>query len=412
VSGLPPERESEDDGRVSDLDLVLWGATGYTGRLVAGYLSRRAPEGLRWAIGGCDRTRLETLRTELGDQAAVVVGDSLDPASIDAIVQRTRVLATTVGPFARYGTPLVEACAAHGTDYCDITGEVQWIRGNVDRLHDQAVESGARIVHCCGFDSIPSDLGVWMLHEHLQREHGRGLSSVRFYVMNMRGGFSGGTVTSMLDLLEQASGDLALRRMLANPYALNPEGQREGPDRPDQQGARYDAALGRWTAPFVMAAINTRIVRRTNSLLGYPYGREFRYGESVVAPRRLAAQVISLGLKATVLGGLFGPTRWLMRRLMPKPGQGPTPAAREAGFFKILLAARSDGESPLEVRGRVGGDSDPGYGETSKMLAESALCLALDELPARAGILTPASAMGTALIERLRATGMIFEIED
>ncbi len=395
---------------VKRYDLVIWGATGFTGKLVAEYVARHAPAEMAWAIAGRNRGKLEAIKTALGADCGVEVGESLDRTSLDAIVSRTRVVASTVGPFARYGTPMVEACVQHGTDYCDITGEPQWIRENIDRLHSKAEASGAHIVHCCGFDSIPSDLGVWMLHDHFRRVHGSRLVSARGYVAKIKGGFSGGTIASILNLLEQASADKTLRRVVSDPYALNPEGERQGPDRRDQQGARYDESVGRWTAPFLMAAINTRIVRRSNALLGYPYGREFRYRESTLTAGRMQARVVAAGLAATMIGGSFGPTRWLMRKFLAAPGQGPSAEEREQGRFELRFHGSGEGDPAPEVRGRVIGGSDPGYGETSKMLAESALCLAFDSLPKRGGILTPASCMGESLLARLRAAGMLFEI--
>ena len=400
------------DQALADRDLLLWGATGYTGRLVARHLADHAPAGLRWAIGGRDRSKLQGLREEIGADVEVVLGDSLDPASMEEAVRPTRVVISTVGPYARYGTTLVEACVSQGVDYCDITGEAHWIRDNIDRVHGQAVESGARVVHCCGFDSIPSDVGVWMLHDHLRSVHGRRLAAAQFLLVKIKGGLSGGTAASMLNLMERAGRDPHVRGVLSDPYALNPEGERRGPDGPDQHHARYDEESGRWTAPFLMAGINTRIVRRTNALLDYPYGREFRYAEVVAARGRMQAQLTSLGLKAMILGGFFAPSRWLMRRFLPNAGEGPSPEAREAGFFEIRLRGQSDGPAPLRIHGRIRGEHDPGYGETSRMLAESGLCLALDELPTRAGILTPAACMGAALLKRLRAAGMTFEVGD
>jgi short subunit dehydrogenase-like uncharacterized protein len=393
-------------------DLILWGATGYTGRLVAEYLARHVPSGLRWAIGGRDRGKLDELRARLGSGIDVVTGDGLDAESMGAIARQARVVASTAGPYDRYGTPLVEACVKHGVDYCDITAEVQWIRGNIDRLHGRATETGARIVHCCGFDSVPSDLGVWMLHDHLRRKHGGRLASAKLYVMKIRGRISGGTAASLLDLLELAARGTEVRRMLADPYSLNPEGERSGPDRSDRRGAYRDETLDRWTAPFVMAGINTRVVRRSNALLGYPYGRDFRYAESVACRSWLQARSIALGFTAMILGGLFAPGRWLMRRILPAPGQGPTEQQRESGCFEIQLLGRSDDEPARRVRGKVRGERDPGYAETAKMLAESALCLALDDLAERGGILTPASCMGEQLIGRLRAAGIAFEVND
>jgi short subunit dehydrogenase-like uncharacterized protein len=400
---------------VHDLDLIVWGATGYTGRLVAAHLATRAPQELRWALGGRDAQKLTRLRDRVAPGAEFVTADALDPDSIDAVARRARVVVSTVGPYARYGTPLVEACVRHGTDYCDISGEPQWIRANVDRLHERARESGARIVHCCGFDSIPSDLGVWLLHDHLQRRRdGARLARASFYVRKLKGGFSGGTVASMLNLLEEASRDRALRRLLYNPYSLNPDGERRGPDGPDQRGPRFCEALGRWTAPFVMAGINTRIVRRTNALLGYPYGRDFRYEESMLARGRFGATLLSLTVGAMTVGGLLAPTRWLMRRFLPAPGQGPSERARRAGFFEILLrgyaVTKAGAPSPEQLEATVAGDLDPGYGMTSIMLAESGLCLAVDEPSSAGGILTPAAAMARPLLDRLRETGMRFEV--
>ena len=397
----------------ADLDLILWGATGYTGRLVAEHLARRAPSGLRWAIGGRDAARLAELRETLAVDIETVVGDSLDASSMRRVASRARVVASTAGPFARLGTPLVEACVAAGTDYCDITGEVHWVRSLIDRLHVAARESGARIVPCCGFDSIPSDLGVWMLSQQLHRKHGARLVEARMLVRRMRGRVSGGTVTSLLELLEGAARDGALRRLLADPYSLAPRADHKPRVPSDQRGARFDAAFGRWTAPFIMAAINTRIVHRTNALLDYPYGREFRYSEALATSGRLQAQITALGLGLLIASGSWGPTRGLLRRFLPAAGSGPTPEERESGCFEILLlgrgAAAAETDPPIEVRGKVAADLDPGYGQTSRMLGESALCLALDPSGADGGILTPASCMAAPLLERLRATGMRFE---
>lgn len=393
---------------MSRYDLVLWGATGFTGTLVAEYLAREAPSGFDWAIGGRDRRKLAELAARLGEPG-IVVADARDGDAMRDLAESTRVVASTVGPYARHGTPLVEACVAAGIAYCDITGETHWIRDNVDRLHEPARASGARIVHCCGFDSIPSDLGVWMLHDALTREHGRALRRADYYLTRVRGGLSGGTVASMFELIERAASDRELRRVLVDPYALNPPGERSGPDRPDQRDARE--VDGRHTAPFVMAAINTRIVRRTNALLDYPYGREFRYSEATSLPSRAAARRTALLLKVAMIGAALAPTRWLMRRFAPSPGSGPSREERENGRFRIEIDAESDGDPTLSLLGRVGCDADPGYGATSLMLGESALCLALDRPEGPAGILTPAAAMARPLLERLRRAGMRFDVE-
>jgi short subunit dehydrogenase-like uncharacterized protein len=398
-----------------DLDLVLFGATGFTGQLVAEYLAKKRPA-LRWALAGRSREKLERVRDGLAalDPATrdlpILVGDGLDPAAVDAIARRARVVCTTVGPFARYGSALVGACAEHGTAYCDITGEAPWIRTMIDAHHARAVATGARIVHCCGFDSIPSDLGVLLLHEHLAAQ-GKRLGEVHFRVVKIKGGPSGGTIATMLDMMENA-GDPAVRRALGDPYALDPDGSSRGPDQRDAMGPRRDADTGRWAAPFVMAAINTRVVRRSNALAEHAYGRDFRYDEGVDTGRGARGFAGALGMSAAIVGGLaavaFPPARRLAMRFLPAPGQGPSRAEREAGGFRIELRATTTGGEKLV--GVVEGVNDPGYGETSKMLGESALCLAEDPLPARGGILTPATAMGMKLVDRLRAAGMTFRV--
>ena len=403
-----------------DFDLVVWGATGFTGRLVAEYLFGRYGAGgdLRWAMGGRSESKLEQVRAGLGEGAEkvpILVGDSHDPASLQAIVTRARVVCSTVGPFARYGSELVAACARHGTHYCDITGEVQWMRRMIDAHEGTARESGARIVHACGFDSIPSDLGCLFVHDAMRQAHGHPCEEVKLRVRRAKGGFSGGTAASMLNALEEALGDRDVRRVLGNPYSLNPDGERSGPDGPDQRGAAWDPDVDSWTAPFVMAAINTRVVRRSNALSGYAYGREFRYGEAVMTGRGPAGWARAVGLTAG-LGGFMtiasmSPGRALLRRLaLPKPGEGPSREKRESGFFDLLLVGKGGG---AEVRARVRGDRDPGYGATSKMLGESAVCLARDagDLRVAGGFWTPASSMGSRLIDRLRDNaGMSFDL--
>lgn len=390
------------------LDLLVWGATGFTGRLVTEYLAKHAPTDLRWAIGGRDAGKLDALRSALGLALDTHVADGLDSSSMDALAARTRVVATTVGPYAKYGGPLVAACVRNGTDYCDLTGETTWIRRVIDEHHTHAARTGARIVHCCGFDSIPSDLGVWMMHDAMTAA-GRRVAKVRYVLHPSPAGVSGGTVASLLGVLEELR-DPAVRRVLADPYALNPEGERRGPDGPDPTRPRFDRDVGLWTGPFLMAAINTRVVRRSNALLGYPYGRDFRYSEVQATKSRAGAWKLAAGLGVLASVGVTKPGRGLLRRFTPSPGEGPSKARRERGWFHVELVAEAHDEPPLKLHGHVRGVQDPGYGETAKMLGESALCLALDDLPLRGGVLTPASCMGAALVERLRAAGMTFEV--
>lgn len=409
-------------------DVVLFGATGFTGRLVAEYLVPRAAGlGLRWALGGRDREKLEALRRELATIDAraadlpILVADVRDPSSLAAIARDTEVVCTTVGPYAKYGTPLVEACVEHGTDYCDLTGEVTWIRRMVDAFHDRARTSGARIVHCCGFDSIPSDLGVHLLQSHAVAEHGAPCGRARLYVGKSRGGVSGGTIASMMGIADEVKRDPGVRKVLFDPYALHPEGERHGPHAPDPRGVAWDDEAQAWTCPFVMGAINSRVVRRTNALDGWPYGRDFVYDEVMAFPRGAKGAAIATGVTAGLVGFLaaaaLGPTRALLERtVLPKPGEGPSRETRERGCFELRLLGHGvdpDGR-PFRVEARVEGKSDPGYGETAKMLAESATCLALDgpSLDVEGGILTPAHTMGDRLVDRLRKAGMVFDAHD
>ena len=408
-------------------DIVLWGATGFTGRLVAEYLTERLTEtGLRLALGGRNREKLEALRARLSGRwpaasdLPLVVADSRDQAALETIAASSEVVCTTVGPYAKYGRELVAACVETTTDYCDLTGEVPFIRDMIDRHHEPAISTGSRIVHCCGFDSIPSDLGTLMLYGSMTGDAGATVDRVTLVLGATSGGFSGGTVASLVNVVEEAAADRSVRRIVTDPYALNPEGERQGPDGPDLSGPRWDPDLGRWTGPFIMAAINTRVVRRSNALLGWRYGRDFRYAEVTGFPRgfkgRIGATMVSGGLGAFVAALSWGPTRSLLKKtLLPAPGEGPDRNARESGFFKLSLHGRgttADGE-PIHAVARVAGHRDPGYGETAKMLGESALCLALDgaDLDSPGGVLTPASAMGMRLIDRLRRAGMVFDVD-
>ena len=407
-----------------EFDVVLWGASGFTGRLVAEYLLEHHGAGgpLRWALGGRSLVKLEQVRREIGAAAGVdtaalpiVVADAADDAAIEDIARRARVVCTTVGPYARHGTPLVAACVARGTHYCDLAGEVQWMRRMIDAHQTGAAASGARIVHACGFDCIPSDLGVFFLQEEMKSRHGVASPRVKYRVKGFSGAASGGTIASMMNMLEEAGRDPTVWRILGDPYALNPEGERGGPDDGDQMGPAWDAEFGEWTGPFVMAAVDTRIVRRTNALLGYPYGRDFRYDEATLmgsGPVGLAKAVgMTAGLGGVMGAMRLGPVRRLAAGRLPKPGEGPTREQREKGYFDVRLWAQHPTDPTKSLRARVTGDRDPGYGSTAKMLAEAALCLANDELPVGGGFWTPAAAMGTALLRRLRASaGLTFEI--
>ena len=387
-----------------DLDVVVFGATGFVGRLTAQHLARHAPIGTKIALGGRSLTRLESVRAELGVDWPLVVADTGDPAALRAMAERTTVVATTVGPYARYGLPLVQACAAAGTHYADLAGEVLFVRDSIDAHHEAAVASGARIVHACGFDSVPSDLAVLLLHGE-----GGELEATTLLLASARGGFSGGTIDSLRNQVEVSKADTSLKRVAADPYALSPSRA----DEPDLGGEgdsvlpRRDDLLGRWVAPFVMAPFNTRIVRRSNALQDWAYGRRFRYTEVMgVGPMPVApvlASAVSAGLVGLGLGMAFRPARLVLDRVLPKPGQGPSEQTRENGHFRTQTHARTaDGRHLVAT---VAAKGDPGYAATAVMLGQSALSLALDELPGGGGVRTPATAMGTALVERLRAQG-------
>ncbi len=403
-----------------EFDVVVFGATGFTGALVAEYLARQYGIGgdLKWAIAGRSEAKLAEVKSGLGEAAAdlpTLLADSFDSEALSALAARTRVVLTTVGPYALYGSNLVEACVEHGTHYCDLAGEVQWIRKMIDQHHERAGETGARIVHCCGFDSVPMDMGAWFLQHEAKERHGQYCKSIRLLVKATKGAASGGTIASMLNILEEGRKDREVARILVMPYSLNPPGERQGPDERDQIGAVYDADAKSWTAPFVMAGINTKIVRRSNALAGYPYGKDFRYREAVLTGDGVSGRLKSLAMAATlgtfVTAGSFKPTRGLLKTFVPEPGEGPDAEQRESGFFNLMqIGVLPDGRI---LKTRITGDQDPGYGSTSKMLGECAVCLAKDPLESGGGVLTPASAMAGPLVKRLtNNAGLSFELLD
>jgi short subunit dehydrogenase-like uncharacterized protein len=404
-------------------DLVVFGATSFVGQILCRYLLDQFGTGdtLRWAAAGRSQDKLEALRAGLGRGARdlpLLVADAGDPASLEAMCGQARVVVSTVGPYALHGEPLVKACVGSGRDYCDLTGEVQWIRRMIDRYADAARESGARIVHCCGFDSIPSDLGVYFLQRESMRQLGQPCTRVKMRVRAMRGGFSGGTAASLMNAIKEAAADPALRKELANPYSLCPKGERRGPRQPNVKGAEFDDAFGAWIAPFVMSAINTRIVHRSNALLEHAYGSDFTYDEAVLAGKgmkgRFNATGMATGLGAFVVAGALPPTRWLLERfVLPAPGEGPSPEAQAKGFFDLRFhGTTADGRS---LRARVTGDRDPGYGSTAKMLGQAAACLAKDvgKADKPGGFWTPATIFGDRLVDRLQSdAGLAFELLD
>jgi short subunit dehydrogenase-like uncharacterized protein len=402
-----------------ELDIVVFGASGFVGKLTAEYLARNVPEGVTIALGGRSQAKLERVRSEIGGKAdswPIVVADSLDPAAMKELAERCRVVATTVGPYRRYGIPLVEACAQAGTDYADLTGEVLFMREAIDRFHDTARASGARIVHTCGFDSIPSDIGVFLLHEAAKADDAGDLEDTTYAIHAMNGRFSGGTVASLKGMVDETRANPELAMVADDPYALSPDRSAEpelGPED-DVTAAVYDDDLETWLGPFMMASINTRVVRRSNALQGWAYGRRFRYREVMATGSgvagRLKASALAGGMGALQGGLKFAPSRALLDRLLPAPGEGPSEKARTKGYFRTDIHARTSSGKRYVCHAAAQGD--PGYAATSVMFGETALCLALDRdrLSPRTGVLTPATAMGTALADRLRDAGQTYEV--
>lgn len=387
-----------------ELHVVLFGATGFTGRLIAAHLAA-SPAKPRWAIAGRNRAKLEAL----GFDVPVIVADARDRSALDQLVQRTLVVCTTAGPYAKYGDQLVAACADAGTHYCDLTGEVQWMRRTIDAHHARAGETGARIVHSCGFDSVPSDLGVWAAQHAFRERYGRFARSVTALFGESSGAVSGGTVASAVETSREASEDRAVRKVLGNPYALDPDPGASRPRVPDEASIGWNAALRMFTVPFVMAQVNTRVVRRGHALAGFPYGEDFRYREVMSTPGTalgaVMAAAITGGLGALAFALKRPRLREVIARRAPQPGEGPDQARRERGHWKVRFVVE-DGEDRLVY---IAADrADPGYGSTAKMLGESALCLALDPLSSPGGVLTPSVAMAQPLLTRLRAAGLTF----
>ena len=404
---------------IPEVDIVLWGAAGFVGRLLAKYLWPRygASGKIRLALGGLDKSELEAVHRDLkaDDRLPLIVGNAFDEPFINALTKNTRLVVTTVGPYARYGSSLVAACAANGTDYCDLSGETQWMYRMISAHQKTAEASGARIVHACGFDSIPSDLGVLFLQTLAQKRFGHPMTDVKMRVKSIRGKLSGGTVASMLNVIEEVRSDPQVAKIAKNPYALAPEGMQSGVRQPNVSTFEYDADVESWVAPFVMAAVNTRVVHRSNALMEHAWGTAFRYDEAMMMGRgltgRIRAAAFAGTLGAFLAGSYFTPTRFLMKKtLLPKPGEGPSLEERESGFYKLYLIGKDPEGNELRVT--VKGDRDPGYGSTSKMLGEAAVCLFSDigKKEVSGGFWTPATAMGQKLIGRLTANaGVTFE---
>lgn len=414
--------------------VVLYGATSFVGQITAHYLAQflteqkpneDASHSVTWAIAGRDEDKLKKLQDEIvskqgnkADKVAIIIANSNDEASLDAMTKQTQVLISTVGPYLKYGEPLIKSCAQNGTDYVDLTGEAIFIKDMLDKYQDTAKQSGARIVNSCGFDSIPSDLGVYFTQQQAQDKFNQTCETIHMRVKAAKGGVSGGTIASMGTIFEEVGEDKARRKQVANPYLLNDDTDAPTTRQKNISKPEYDDDHKRWLAPFVMAVMNTRIVHRTNQLLSYEYGREFKYDEAMWMQDGVKGKLMSYGLSAGLLGFasamMFKPSRELLsKHVLPKSGSGPSKSEQENGFFDIRFFGTTAKQDTINTK--VTGDRDPGYGSTSRMLAQSALCLAQDisQEDVAGGFWTPATAMGDKLIQRLEEhAGLSFEIVD
>jgi len=383
-----------------DYDIVIWGASGFTGRLVAEYLYKNYnSKDLKWAIAGRDKEKLNTVRENyLDENIPIILADSFDESSLVEMVKKTNVVCSTVGPYAKYGSLLVKSCVNNGTNYCDLAGEAQWIRKMIDLYHDKAIDNNVKIVNSCGYDSIPSDMGVYFINKNLSKKN----LKIKMRVTGTKGGYSGGTYASMQNIIKEASLDREVRKSLTNPYGLNPVGEQKGNDKRDLSSVVYDSEIKSWIAPFLMAGINTRIVRRSNALSKYKYGKGFKYDESIMTGQGIKGRLNGIMLSIPLIFLAAKPGSLLNKIssfFVPKPGDGPNKKERESGYFSSRFFV-FDEESNASVF-KVTGDRDPGYGSTSKMLAESAVCIAKDNLEDKFGVLTPSYAMGDHILNRL-----------
>lgn len=378
-----------------DFDIIVYGASGFTGRLVAEYLGTSGHP--RFAMAGRNEDKLAGVRDELGLDVPLVIADGEDEDALKAMALQARTVVTLVGPYQLYGDKLLKACIETGTDYCDLCGEPAWMAAKIREANSRAAETGARIVFSCGFDSIPSDLGVLHLQNKVTAASGAAASRVKLFVREMRGTFSGGTAASFKATMEAASRDPQVLEDLKDPFSLCPGFS--GPKQPNPNEVRFDEDEGTWLAPFIMATINTKNVHRTNLLGGHAYGEDFVYDEMVVTGPGDAGEAAARKLaEFNPMAGDDG----------PKPGEGPSPEEREAGFFEMAVIGHDgDGQRYETV---VRGDRDPGYGSTSKMIAETARCLNEDRPEGPGGILTPGAALGDQLVRRLHSrAGVTFE---
>lgn len=400
-----------------EFDVVLYGAASFVGKLAARYLQQTygLDGDLKWAIAGRNQSKLDAVKESLGTPTLpTIIADAADGAALAKMAESAKVVCSTVGPYALYGNELVAACAYAGTHYCDLTGEPQWMSRMINAHEETAKKTGARIVHNCGFDSIPSDLGVWFTQQQAQEQFGEPCTQIRMGVKRIKGGASGGTVASMINALSEAKEDPAVRKMMQNPYGVCPKGMQSGVRQPNVTTPEYFAEAKSWLAPFIMAAINTRVVHRSNALAGHPWGKDFKYDESMMMgdglKGRWRATSLAGGMAAGMAALAVSPTRSVLEKYaLPKPGEGPSPEEQEAGRYDLRFYGTTASGKTIECK--VTGDKDPGYGSTSKMLSEAAVSLAKDFDNADGGFPTPSVAMGDKLVSRLVASaGLSFSV--
>lgn len=398
-------------------DVVVFGATSFVGQILAGYFWKRygLKGEIKWAIAGRSESKLKALQADLGagaEKIPLIVADAQNAGDLEQLTNQAKVICSTVGPYALYGNEVVKACAESGTHYCDLTGEVQWIDRMIQAHEATAKKTGAKIVHCCGFDSIPSDMGVFFLQKQAIAQTGEPCKQIRMRVRKAKGEFSGGTVASLINVTKEVSANPGLAKKLGNPFLIAPSNPKTR--QPNVKFAQYESDPGTWVAPFVMAAINTRVVHRSNGLMDWAYGTDFKYDEAMMTGAgfkgRAMAMAVSGALGGFLVGAALSPTRWALEKfVVPKPGEGPSKEAQETGFYDLrFFGETANGE---KLVAKVTGDKDPGYGSTAKMLGEAAACIALDTEGKDGGFWTTSTLMGDALLQRLQKhAGLTFDI--
>ena len=390
-------------------DIIVFGATSFVGQIIARYLLDQYGVGgaVKWAIAGRSETKLLALRSTLGEaarQLPFIVADAQSVDELKRLCRQTKAVLSTVGPYALYGEPLIKACVETGTDYCDLTGEVHWVKRMIERYETLARQTGARMVHCCGYDSIPSDIGVYFLQQQARQRFGQYCSTVTMRVKAAKGGASGGTIASMLNLVKEAATDANLRKELANPYSICPPVDYPRPRQKSINSAAYDVDAKAWMAPFVMAGVNERVVQRSNASL--QYHKNFMYNEAMLTGKGPLGFMVAAAITGAV-GAFMGavavsPLRRLLQRFLPKPGEGPSPEAQQTGFFVHHVYGKTESGQTLKII--VSGDRDPGYGSTAKMISQAALSLIQDiaKTDRPGGFYTPAALLGEPLLRRLQ----------